>query len=247
MENVTFVIHTRIDGKERLANFDFCIHFLRSNFNAQIIVVEVDISTKVEDRKSSFQHVFVKSNDHLFNRTRATNIGVRDYVKTKFVCLLDMDVFLDPQIYIDAVKLLDTHSLVYPFCGVFYDIPQHYNTNYALTMADVDTSCIKLLNTDSVGGLQFVRTEDFINAGMTNELFIGWGYEDREFYERFKNLGYSIARTDNHVYHFSHPRSYNSDGRSPHIKENEREYNKVRNMDREQLLNYINKYFYWCK
>jgi predicted glycosyltransferase involved in capsule biosynthesis len=209
------------------------------------VIVEEDDSSKVHERYKNIMHVFMKKQSPLFNRTRLVNTGAH-YVKTESLCLLDMDVFLDPEKYIEAIDYLKDYSLVYPFNGMFYDIPQRYNQNKALRTSDIAGRDKKLLNRDSVGGLQFIRTEDFFDGGMTNELIRGWGFEDNEFYARFEKLGCSIKRMDNPIYHFTHPRNFNSDGRSPHIHENERVYEKVKNMTKEELSNYISKSFYWC-
>lgn len=246
MRDVTYIIHTRIDCQERLNNLDFCIQFLQGNFNTNILIVEEDFESKVSGRYTNIDYVFMKRQSNLFNRARLANVGAKR-INTPYMCSLDMDIFLDPDIYQQARKYLEEYSLVYPFNGMFFDIPQRYNHNKNLRTEDIAIKDIRLLNNDSVGGLQFIRTEDFIKGGMTNEFILGWGFEDNEFNARFTTLGYSIKRMDNPIYHFSHPRSYNSDGRSPHVHDNEKEFNKVKNMSKEQLLEYINKSFYWCK
>jgi predicted glycosyltransferase involved in capsule biosynthesis len=242
MQDVTYVIQARIDCPERLANLDFCIDFLQSNFDSPIVIVEGDKESLIEGRYY-VKHVFIKDDSPVFNRARWVNIGVRNYTITPKVCLLDMDVFLDPKIHRLAVELLDYYPLVYPFDGNFYDIPQSYHIK-GLRMADIKDEDKTSLHTQSVGGLQFVRTKDFLNIGMTNEYIRGWGYEDNEFYERFSKLGYRIYRTGNPLYHFTHPRTYNSDGRSPHVYENQEVYEKVVAMTEKELLEYI-KGFPW--
>jgi len=246
MKDVTYIIHTHIDCQERLNNLDFCIRFLQGNFNTNILIVEEDVVGKVKDRYKNVEYLFLEKISPLFNRARLANAGAR-MVYTPYMCSLDMDVFLDPEIYQQAVKYLDEYSLVYPFNGMFFDIPQRYNRNKDLRTKDIAIKDMKLLNVDSVGGLQFIRTDDFIKGGMTNEFILGWGFEDNEFNARFTILGYKIKRMDNPIYHFSHPRSFNSDGRSPRIHDNEKEFERVRNMNKEELMEYINRTFYWCK
>jgi len=243
MENVTYIIHTRIDCVERLNNLDFCIEFLQRNFSAKIVIVEEDYTPIVAYRYRNVEYAFLLQTSPLFNRTRLVNHGAR-MVTTDNICLLDMDVFLDPEKYIEAVGLLKDYSIVYPFNGVFYEIPQTYNRNRNLRSANIPPKDCKMLNTDSVGGLQFIRTADFMQGGMTNEFIRGWGYEDSEFYVRFEKLGYSIYRMPNPIYHFSHPRTFNSDGRSPHIHENEKIYKMVKEMTKDELHQYI-KTFPW--
>jgi predicted glycosyltransferase involved in capsule biosynthesis len=246
MKDVTFIVHTRIDSKERLANFTFCMNFLQKNFDSPVIVVEEDRSSKISGWGKYVKHVFIKSYDVLFNRTKPTNVGAR-YAETKYLCLLDMDVFTDPWVYEQSIKLLEVADVVYPFNGRFYDIRHKLTQNTDLKIDSISLMDAKLLNTDSVGGMQFIKTDVFFEGGMTNELILGWGYEDNEFYARFTNLGYTIKRMNVPIYHFSHPRSFNSNGKSPLIDENEAIYKRVSAMSREEILNYINNEFYWCK
>jgi predicted glycosyltransferase involved in capsule biosynthesis len=246
MEDVTFIIHTRIDSKERLANFTFCINFLQKNFDSPIIVVEEDRSSKISGWGKHVKHIFIKSYSTLFNRTRPVNVGVK-YAMSKFLCLLDMDVFTDPWVYVKSREFLDDFDVVYPFNGWFYDIKQHLNKKPDLRMDHIAPEDMQLLNIDSVGGMQFIRRDVFMKGGMTNELILGWGYEDNEFYARFSRLGYFIKRMNLPIYHFSHPRSFNSNGKSPLIAENEAIYKMVNQMSREEIMKYIDNEFYWCK
>ena len=64
------------------------------------------------------------------------------------------------------------------------------------------------------GGAVFANKEAYINAGMLNEKFYGWGPEDFELYERLKILGQKIHRSDGLMFHLTHSRGSNSSFRS---------------------------------
>ena len=84
---------------------------------------------------------------------------------------------------------------------------------------------------------------------MENEKFIGWGYEDNELIERFTKLDYKIGRVPGPLYHLDHPRksvsSYNSLKKmfgyfkNPILKNNKREFKKVKSMSKKELLKYV--------
>jgi GT2 family glycosyltransferase len=247
MENTTFIVCARIDCQERMDNLDFCISFLQDNFPSPIVIMEEDASSKIESRYQSVQHVFIKSLFPIFQRTRLVNKAVNEIVTTPYFCLLDMDVFVDPDIYKQAVGYLENYSVVYPFDGRFYEIPQKYNKIRGLRMDQIEEGDKSMINTDSVGGAIFFRAFDFIRGGMENELFLGWGHEDAERYTRFKKLGYKIKRMDNPMYHFTHPRGINSSGKNPHVRTNEAERFKIEAMKSTDLVKYIDSSFHWCK
>ena len=247
MDNVTFIIPARIDSDERLSNLDFCVAFLQKNFNAKIIIIEEDSTSKIEDRYVNLRHVFIKSLFPIFQRTRLTNYVVNEFVDTDNICLYDMDVFLDPDKYVTAVEHLKEYSVVYPFNGKFYEIPTSYSKNTDLHVSDIKEEDKVLLNDNAIGAMVFFRTIDFIRGGMENENFLGWGYEDNERYLRFKGLGFRILKMQNEIYHFAHPRGDNSSGTNPNVNKNTEECDKVANMTKDELLNYISNSFYWCK
>jgi hypothetical protein len=248
MENVTYVICARIDSPERLANLDFNIHYLQTNFpECKIIIMEEDAASKISGRYNNIQHVFIRSLFPIFQRTRLVNKAVNEFLKTGYFCLYDMDIFVDPDIHRKAVEYLKDYSVVYPFDGKFFEIPQTYNKIKDLKTSDIHNSDKMMINVDSVGGAIYFRVTDFIKGGMENEFFLGWGHEDGERYIRFSKLGYRIKRMDNPMYHFTHPRNINSSGKNPHVFKNEAEKIKVMNMAKHELINYINNEFHWCK
>jgi hypothetical protein len=247
MTNTTYIICVRIDSPERINNLDFCINFLQTNFSPKIILVEEDETSKVENRYTGIQYIFIKSLFPIFHRTRLLNKAVNELLDTPYFCLYDMDVFIDPEIYIQAVEHLKQYSVVYPFSGKFYDIPQKYNQNKALRSSDIIEQDKVLLNGDSLGGAVFFRTTDFIKGGMENEFFLGWGYEDNERYIRFGKLGFKIKRMDNPIYHFTHPRGMNSSGTNPNVWTNRAESEKIERMTKTELIRYVNQQFHWCK
>ena len=61
-----------------------------------------------------------------------------------------------------------------------------------------------------VGGAFLANLKSYIDAGLENESFYGWGLEDGERYYRWENLGYKIKRVSGPLFHLSHSRGMNS-------------------------------------
>lgn len=54
-------------------------------------------------------------------------------------------------------------------------------------------------------GTVFAQTEKYLQAGMENEDFYGWGLEDGERHYRWLSFGYRIYRSEGCLFHLSHP------------------------------------------
>ena len=61
-----------------------------------------------------------------------------------------------------------------------------------------------------VGGVFFANRQSYIESGLENESFYGWGLEDGERYNRWKNLDYKVSRVRGDAFHLTHPRLENS-------------------------------------
>jgi len=245
--NVTFIIPVRIDTAQRLANVDFIIQYLQDNFNTHIVLAEEDSDSKLKERYENINHVFIANNNYIFHRTKLINDMVNQHVQTAYFCNLDSDIFIEPKNILLAVDMLKEYSVVYPYSGKFYDIPEQYNKNPDLTFDTVPKNERGLINPMSYGGCVFFRTGDFIEGGMENENFISWGCEDNERFLRFTKLGYKIIRLENPLYHFTHPRGINSNESNPYYLIGIKEYERILSMDKYELENYIKSTFLWTK
>jgi len=65
-----------------------------------------------------------------------------------------------------------------------------------------------------IGGAFIANIKRYIDAGMENENFYGWGNADYERFNRWKKLKYKIHRSKGPLYHLSHPRDLNGQYRS---------------------------------
>jgi glycosyltransferase involved in cell wall biosynthesis len=243
-KNVTYIIPIRIDTQERLKNLDFCVKYLQNNFDTNILIIENDTESRIHKRYEGVRHILYIGKTNDFHRTKLLNYAVK-VSKTDYFCNMDCDVFIEKDCHIKAIEMLANYSVVYPYSGSFYDIPQKYNTYNTLKFSDVPENEKGLINPNSTGGCIYFNKKDFIVGGMENENFISWGYEDNERYERFNTLGFKIKRLENPLYHFTHPRGVNSGFSNPHIPKSKIEYDKIHLMNKSQLTNYVNETFKW--
>ncbi len=129
--------------------------------------------------------------------------------------------------------------MVYPYSGKFVDIDRSFILDGIIKEHDSYTI-------GSVGGALFLNKAHYLKAGLENENIISWGPEDSERYARMQNLGYQINRIPGTCYHIKHPTGVNSSNKNPYYEANVAEYEKVKNMDGDQLTEYI-KTWSWIK
>jgi hypothetical protein len=249
LKDITFCIPLRIDTKERWANINRTLTML-STFKTNVALVIDGEMPMIQSYMDILYDNFSTSDfnlnieihvntDPVFRKVVLINDMVRK-ITTKYIAIYDADVIFKAEQYIETYRRLKECDVVYFYDGYFCDIP-----NNLITMS-IDFNhfeSIKKPHTfqTSFGGAFAIRLSKFIEAGGANENFIGWGYEDNEFYVRFYKLGYSIARTCGDCYHFMHPRNENSWFSNPNIKSNEEECEKVKKMSTEELKKYISQ------
>jgi hypothetical protein len=87
----------------------------------------------------------------------------------------------------------------------------------------------------SVGGAIFFNKESYFKGGGENENYVSYGNEDVEIKERFTRLGFKIERVKGVIYHIDHFISLDSYIHHEDYPNNEREYERVKNLTDEQL------------
>lgn len=245
LKDVTFTIPVFYDSKDREENVNLCIDHLNYKFDTNIIVYE-----EAEDNPHFSYLVgrgvtyksFPMINKPYFHRTRLLNYMCFD-AKTPYCVNYDADVIMTTDQYVEAVEILrrGEADFVYPYEGF---VKKERKALHVLRNNNFDVSLLKNLPDThppitSWGGALFYDVESFMSAGMENEKFLSWGYEDWERRDRFNILGYRTKRINKPLYHIDHAIKVNSDHKNIHYKKNEEEYLKVRNMSREELINYI--------
>lgn len=245
-KDVTFIVPTRFDSEDRRNNFKISMNYLLRNFDTNIIVLDSDKESNeefVNSVSSKIKYIFEKNNEKLFHRTKLLN-DMTKIAETNIVVNYDVDVIFEIQEYIDSrQKILDGCTLCFPYAGKFYDIPKKFFKNVNDdTLTTIPLNECTLFNPNSVGGATFFDKKKYGDIGWENENFVSWGHEDWERIVRTQKMGYEVCRTNGILYHLTHSRNFNSSDQNPYYNFNGQEFNKVKNMSKENLDNYIKKW-----
>ena len=263
LSKATFIIPIRIESPDRLRNVITSTAFLLENFNTNIIIKEVDsesifirdalpILKDILEVDVDVQHIFEKSDEPLFHRQKVLNemIVAAD---TEIVVNYDCDVLLPLDSYHEAYQsiLHHTYDVIYPYGQGMYQ--KQVNATDEVVSHFLQTGDFDYLekhsnvHTSDFGWVQFFNRQVYIDGGMENENFKAYAPEDKERFYRFVTLGYNVGRINNYVYHLEHSRGENSWFNNPHMSSNMEEWEKIQQMNREQLLEYYSKQDYLKK
>lgn len=244
LKDTSFLMPVRIDSEERLMNLILIIEFIKYHFDTSIIVLEADKKEMV--KHSLIDHkIFIEDHDPIFHRTRYLNQMTKES-KTSFLAIWDTDILVESIQLEKSIKQLRTGQadMVFPYSGTMYNVPEPIRQLY------ISTKDLNILNYNiekfrpmyghfSVGGAFLVNKDAYIEAGMENEQFYGWGAEDIERVKRWEILGYKIERIEGPLFHLQHPRNSNSWFGSQEIEiKNRKELLNICKRNTDQLKQY---------
>ena len=263
LSEATFIIPIRIESQDRLRNVITTTAFLLENFDTNIIIKEVDFESVFEkdalpvledilDYDIDVKHVFEKSEEPLFHRQKVLNEMIVG-AKTEIVVNYDCDVLLPLNSYLEAYQsiLYHTHDVVYPYGQGVYQ--KQINATDEVVSKFLETSNyeyldeVSNLHTSDFGWVQFFNRQVYIDGGLENENFKAYSPEDKERFYRFTTLGYNVGRINDYVYHLEHTRGENSWFSNPHMLSNMEEWEKIKTMNKEQLIEYYSNQQYLKK
>jgi len=248
LDNVTFTIPFKNDSVDRVTNLELVIKYLTNYFNTNIYIGE--------EGKETVKNLFGKS--VLYFNYEDDNKGFKkcsilnDLAKrctTDVICSCDADCFLLPDQYIKSVNSIinDETDLVIPFDGTCYNIDRCYVESFKnYDLSKINLSKCRLRRKNTVGGVNFYNRRKFLEWGMWNENFRAWGAEDDEFIHRISKLNYRIMNIKGCLYHLNHVRTEFGRPKNIYYSDNMNEFNKIRNMYKTDLLDYI-KDWNWIK
>ena len=268
LKSCTFIIPVRIESEDRIRNIITVLCYLLDNFDAKVILKEVDqepifeeellpqIIEYVGDSIKNLTHVFEQSNDPVFYRMQILNEMI-DMADTSVIANYDGDVLFKPETYVNSVKMIeDGYDIVYPYG--FGEYQKQVFADDELVSEFLSNDCdFSILDSKSrmydaqYGHVQFLNRKSYIEAGMENENFRGSSPEDKERHYRFEKMGYKVGRIDDQVYHLEHSRGNNSWPNSvqgnPYMRENFDVWETLQKMDKKQLLDYYSTQEYLKK
>lgn len=249
LKDTTFLFPVRLDSINRLENILMVVNSISKKMDTNIKILEAssynnNVLEQLIGNLSDF--LFVQDHDPIFHRTKYINQLVK-HCPTPFIAVWDADVIIDPRQIVESVTLLRNGeaSFIFPYSDYFLD------TSFILRELFLKTGEIELLHTNSgkmkplyqpdpVGGAFFAIKDHYIQSGMENENFYGWGREDGERILRWDILGYTYKRVQGVLFHLTHGRGINSNFHSDQqslIKWEE--ILRIKSMSKDELLEEI--------
>lgn len=221
LDDVTFLIPVRFDSVVRLENLIMVIDFLTTHFDTHIHILEAaDYNNRLLERlmpqKQNVSVRFIEDHDPVFHRTRYINLLVND-CQTPLLAVWDTDVIVPPDQIVQSVECLRKQEagFVYPYEEKFLETSELLRELY-LETRDLNLlmnnmgKMAQLYLPNPVGGGFFANRSVYVESGIENELFYGWGREDGDRLNRWKILGYQLKRISGPLFHLTHERGLNS-------------------------------------
>lgn len=240
LTNTTFIIPVFNDHRDRRHNLLLTVAFLLKHFNTNIIIGEQ--GGRAFEYFNDYSGVkYVQFTYEQWHRTKMIN-DMCKMAKTPITVNWDCDNMIAPAQIIEAVKAIEKGAdIAYPFDGNVYRVHRHVFPQVAKTLDvdSIDLSKCRHTAHSSVGHCLLMNNKSFLKAGGENEKFISWGPEDSERYDRFNTLGLKVVRIKGAVFHMDHYVGPTSSGRHEHFRNNIREHNKVKEMKKAELEQYI--------
>lgn len=227
--DVTFLIPIRMDSVIRIENISASINYLLNNFNTNIIVLEAGKYCNNILRRllpENVKYIFRKDGDPVFYRTFYLNY-MTSISQTDIVAIWDADIIIPANQILKCVKKLRSHNsdIVLPYDGRFLDTTSIIRDLF-IELNDVNiltnnmNKMLFIYGQGMCGGAILVNRNKYIESGMENLDFYGWGPEDQERMIRWEKLGFRIERINGVLFHLTHPRDINGRYNSYNQKRN---------------------------
>jgi len=231
-----FIIPFRKDSISRYNNLKLVIEYIQSNFKHNILVAEYDVDSKI-DLSSNVEHLFIKSNSKLFNKSRCINTAISK-TTSEYICICDSDVLFDVVSFNNGLDKLVNRDCGFclPYNSYVYNISVNKYIANKKSLKDTIQNK-KLYSRSSIGGIILFDRKSFSESGKYNEKFEGWGNEDYEFWLRINKLNFNIIREDGCLYHLNHFR-FHPQRNMKLMGSNKKELDKIKKMDIKQIKTY---------
>lgn len=249
LTKTTFIIPIQVESEDRYNNARVVLGYLNHYFKTNVFIYEKNDEYKSKlDFLDTFKNLTItyfleKNNDDFFHRTKFLNNMLRN-VETPVVCNYDIDVILEPRIYeLSQQYILDNKvDVVYPYGEGWFQkqiLQTQDKDEFIRNWFNLNTIPQNKINihTSICGHCMFFNTKVYKEFGGENQLFKSYGAEDSERYHRFTNLA-RVGRIPSFVYHWEHSRNHHSSPTNPYFEHNERTWEYLRNLSKEELKNF---------
>lgn len=206
---ITVVIPFRITENRAADSISVVVDNIRAQLYPQvdIIISEQDETKKIGQKVQPCLHLHAKNEmkDQPFTKSLAFNLGVAK-AQTNKVVLHDADVCVQNTYLAKVDRLLDQYDGLHICSQVFY-LSRHATKKVHQTR-DIarDSECERVVGYFEGGSLACTKRAYF-KVGGFNDVFIGYGCEDCEFFDRLKTLTNFFNERSINLFHLWHGRS----------------------------------------
>lgn len=232
----TFIIAYR-HKLDRLQNLKKVIEWISGFNGVELIIVEQDSSPKLPAYSlKGFRYFFTKS-DLPFNKSWAFNYGTK-HASTNAIVFGDSDLIMDPQEFINSIKLLEQFEAVNPYNKVIDLEPQENGLHIEqLKMINrPGRGETDIQKTPIAGGIIMFRKDALQKVGGWDQGFFSWGGEDDCQAHKIKQL-LRWTEVPNRCYHLYHEKVKPN---MIYYQRNLQLLNKIINLKPDELQRYIN-------
>ncbi len=231
----TFVIGYR-HRLDRFNNLKRTLDWINGFVGVDVILIEQDTHSKISHLTLKARHIFLKS-DKPYNRSWAFNVATK-LSKSNVIVFSDADLIMDPNQFIEALKLVEHYEMVNPYTSVLDLTPEESS----LQLNDIikinrpgrgETDNQKI---NICGGISIFRKDAIQKIGGFCEEFVGWGGEDNHQETRVKNF-LNYIELPYRCYHLYHTRE------QPDMVGYQKTLQLLQKLDslsKEDLIRYIN-------
>ncbi len=210
-------------------------YYYRKCPQSKIIVVEQNTTTTIKT-DSRVTHIKLAPKT-LYNRGLGFNEGFKHIIGNS-VLFVDNDCIIDPKI-LDNIKNHFTKDALIPY-NLCIDLNKQ-ETDHLIVTSKVVGGMSRGGRNNCVGGALFISSDVFKSIRGYDEL-IGWGGEDECMFHKLSTL-YKINRVQGNfpMFHLYHPSAVSKPYLdSPAYLKNLELVNKMKAMDKDTLLEYLN-------
>jgi hypothetical protein len=246
LSDVTFLIPVKLDSQDRENNLNLAIDYLNHHFVTNIVVGDESPTADLAYINTKCKYLHYHSDLPHTHKTKLLN-QIAKTIETPIVAIWDTDALVAIDSIITSCNVLRSNKLdsVYPYNGIFEDLPQSFHQQVIENQYDLSSlpaGAFVPNQGNSVGGAVFFQQSVFRAGGMMNEHFKSYGWEDNELLERFYKLGYRIGRVNGVLVHLCHYRGENSSVKNTFAAQNKQELRRVKQMTKAQVEEYVQSF-----
>jgi glycosyltransferase involved in cell wall biosynthesis len=173
----TYIIGYR-HKPDRLNNLRRVIDWINGFQGVDLIIIEQDKHSKISHLNLRCRHIFLKS-EKPYNKSWAFNVATK-MAKSNIIVFADSDLIMNPNEFIEGLKMLEQYEMVNPYKSVV-DLNGQETGLPLEAIIKIDRPGRGETDHQKVpicGGICMFRKEAIDKIAGWNEQFIGWGAED---------------------------------------------------------------------